>query len=142
MATGYGYAALLLPDHQVWRGLNLSPLDGTDGLVQLIRSLTPNTIRRSIVDPSAPLSKHDANCISVLAAMMAQSAFGFDIAYLAMAAAAIARISGLDYYWVEARETGDTFDAEFGPLDVNSVEEAILVTARLGFEKGLRPYLD
>jgi hypothetical protein len=59
-----------------------------------------------------------------------------------MAAAAIARISGLDYYWVEARETGDTFDAEFGPLDVHSVEEAIFVARQLGFERGLRPYLD
>jgi hypothetical protein len=140
--TGYGYAALLLPDNQVWRGFNLSPLDGTDGLVQLIRTLTPNVIKRTIIDRSAPLSKHDVACISVLAAMMAQSAFGFDIVYLALPAAAIARISGLDYYWVEVWDTGSTVDTNLGPLDLNSVEEAILVTARLGFEKGLSPYPD
>ena len=146
MATGYGYAGLLLPDHQVWRGFYLQPVGATAGFVALMRALVPpNLAKNASLDPSMAelgLSAGDLALIGVLAAMMVHDALALDVTKVLLSAAGIAQVSGLDFFFVEGWDAGGKIDTSFGPLNAASVDEAIFVTVHLAFEKGLSPYLD
>ena len=105
----------------------------------------PNLAKNASVDPSTAelgLSGGDVACINLMAAMMVHDAFALDLTKVLLSAAGIAQVSGLDFFFVEGWDADGRINTSFGPLNAASVEEAIFVTARLGFEKGLSPYLD
>jgi hypothetical protein len=146
MATGCGYAGLLLPDHQVWRGFYLQPVASTSGFVALMRALVPpNLAKNASVDPSTAelgLSAGDLALIGVLAAMMVHDAFDLDLTRVLLSASGIAQVSGLDFFWVEGWDADGRINTSFGPLDADSVDEAIFAAAYMGLQRGCSMYPD